>query len=266
MTNNIKTVILCGGKGTRIRDLNNDLPKPMISVGGFPILWHIMKYFAHFNFDNFILCLGYKGQSIKDFFLNYEANTRDFSIKLGLDNPIIFHNNHQEFGWQITLADTGVETMTGGRISRIKKYIGKDDYFLLTYGDGLSDIDISKLVKFHLSHGKILTVSGVRPPARFGEIAHNDEGLVTEFNEKPQATSGRISGGYFVCSNKIFEYLNDDCNLVFETIPIKSLVKDGQMMMYPHDGFWHPMDTYRDFVYLSELVECNKAPWIKWKV
>ncbi|WP_075792938.1 glucose-1-phosphate cytidylyltransferase [Massilia putida] len=260
----MKVVILCGGQGTRIRDVNENLPKPMIPVGNFPIMWHIMKYYSMYGHKDFVLCLGYKGQVIKDFFLNYESNTRDLSLTLGAANRIEYHTEHEEIDWRVTLADTGADAMTGARVRKIRKYIGNDEHFMLTYGDGVGDIDIAKLVDFHMSHGRILTVSGVRPPGRFGELMHSPEGLVTEFNEKPQATGGRISGGYFVCSRKIFDYLDEGDDVVFETDPMRRLVADGQMMTYEHDGFWQPMDTYRDYTYLNGLVAKGEAPWIKW--
>jgi glucose-1-phosphate cytidylyltransferase len=258
----LKTVILCGGRGTRIRDVADNIPKPMIPIGGLPILWHIMKYYASCGHDRFVLCLGFKGESIKDFFLNYKAQTADFTLTLGRPN-VRYHNNNQEAHWQITFADTGLDSMTGARIARVKKYLSNESNFMLTYGDGLGDIDLAKLVAFHKSHGKVLTVSGVRPPGRFGELRHIG-GRVTEFNEKPQATAGLISGGYFVCRQELFKYLNTDEGLVFEEAPVKRLVKDGQLMVYEHDGFWQPMDTYRDYLYLQGLWEKNRAPWKVW--
>lgn len=260
----MKVVILCGGYGTRIRDVADNIPKPMMPVGRYPILWHVMKYYANFGHQDFVLCLGYKNQVIKDFFLNYEAHTKDFTIELGKREKIEFHTDHNESDWSVTLSDTGLEAMTGARIARIRKYIGDDEHFMLTYGDGVGDIDIDKLIKFHISHGCILTVTGVRPPGRFGELMNSPEGKVTEFNEKPQATGGRISGGYFVCSRKIFDYLDEREDLTFEQEPMRKLVADGQMMMYEHDGFWQPMDTYRDYIYLNGLVTKSEAPWIKW--
>lgn len=260
----MKVVILCGGYGTRIRDVADNIPKPMIPVGRYPILWHIMKYYANFGHQDFVLCLGYKSQVIKDFFLNYEAHTKDFTIALGKRENIEFHTDHNESDWCVTLADTGLEAMTGARIARIRKYIGNDEHFMLTYGDGVGDIDIDKLIKFHISHGRILTVTGVRPPGRFGELMNSPEGKITEFNEKPQATGGRISGGYFVCNRKIFDYLDDREDLTFEQEPMRKLVADGHMMMYEHDGFWQPMDTYRDYTYLNGLITKGEAPWVKW--
>jgi len=257
----MKTVILAGGYGTRIRDVADDIPKPMIPIGPYPILWHIMKTYAHFGHKDFIICLGYKGQVIKDFFLNYEAYTRDFTISFG-SGTLTYHNTHKESDWKVTLTDTGIRSMTGSRISRIRDYVGNED-FMLTYGDGVSDVNIEKLLKFHKSHGKILTVTGVRPPGRFGEMVSDEEGKVLAFNEKPQASAGRISGGFFVASPKIFDYLNDNEDLVFEQEPIHKLVNDKQLMMFEHDGFWQPMDTSREYLLLNSLYEKGEAPWIK---
>ncbi|MDA9550076.1 glucose-1-phosphate cytidylyltransferase [bacterium] len=258
----MKTVILCGGYGTRIRDVSEDIPKPMIPIGPYPIVWHIMKYYASYGFNDFVLCLGYKKNVFKDFFINYEAHTKDCTISLGRNEEIKFHTDHDESDWTVTLADTGLNSLTGARVSRIKKYVGDED-FLLTYGDGVGDIDIDKLVQFHRSHGKILTVTGVRPPGRFGELV-TENGQVTEFNEKPQAAGGVISGGYFVASSKIFDYLHDDESLMLEKEPMKKLVQDGQYMVYEHDGFWQPMDTSREYTLLNDLYNEGKAPWVKW--
>lgn len=257
----MKVVILAGGYGTRIRDVADNIPKPMIPIGPYPILWHIMKSYAHFGYKEFIICLGYKGRVIKDFFLNYEAYTRDFTISFGSEE-IEFHNKHNESDWKVTFAETGTHTMTGGRISRIRKYVQNED-FMLTYGDGISDIDISELVSYHKSHNKILTVTGVRPPGRFGEMVSNNEGQIVEFNEKPQATGGRISGGFFVANSKIFDYLSDDEDLVFEQGPVRELVADGELMMYKHNNFWQPMDTSREYQLLNTLYEKGNAPWIR---
>lgn len=259
----MKTVILCGGYGTRIRDVAENIPKPMIPIENQPILVHIMKYYAHFNHKDFVLCLGYKGQVIKDFFINYHQHVSDFTIDLKATKPIEFHGAIESLDWNVTLAETGMKAMTGARIKRIKRYVADEDNFMLTYGDGVGDVDLDALMKFHRAHGKILTVTGVRPPGRFGELMADKEGKITEFNEKPQATAGRISGGYFVCKKEIFNYLNDDESLVFEQEPMRKLVQDGQLMMFEHDGFWQPMDTYREYVLLNELCEKGKAPWIK---
>lgn len=259
----MKVVILCGGQGTRIRDVSDNIPKPMLPIGNLPILWHIMKFYAHWGHQDFVLCLGYKGQAIKDFFLNYQAHTSDFTITLGgKQQKVVYHNDHPEADWQVTLAETGLDSMTGARLRRARKFVA-DDTFMLTYGDGLSDIDLDALLKFHKSHGKVMTVTGVRPPGRFGELGSAD-GRVTEFNEKPQATGGRISGGYFICEQALFDYLPEGDDLIFEQEPIRALVKEGQLMVYEHDGFWQPLDTYRDYTYLNNLISAERAPWMIW--
>lgn len=262
----MKTVILCGGYGTRIRDVADNIPKPMIPIGGLPIVWHIMKNYSHWGHKDFVLCLGYKAQSIKNFFLNYESSTRDFTIQLGKGkgDGIVYHTDSGEFDWSVTLADTGLNTMTGGRVRNVKKYLENEDMFMLTYGDGVSNINIDELIKFHKSHGKVCTVSGVRPPGRFGELEINSNREVTGFNEKPQAGGGLINGGFFVCNKNFFDYLDGDNSLVLEKEPMNRLVKDSQLMIYEHEGFWQPMDTYREYSLLNELYETNKAPWVLW--
>ena len=259
----MKVVILCGGQGTRIRDVAENIPKPMIPIGNYPILWHIMKLYAHQGFNEFVLCLGYKSEVIKDYFMNYEAHTSDFTIQLGKKNEIEFHNKVEEEDWKITFAETGLHAMTGARVHKIKPYIENGESFLLTYGDGLSDVNLKALIDFYQAHGKTLTLTGVRPAGRFGELMSDDSGTITEFNEKPQATEGRINGGFFVANYSIFDYLKDDDSLVFEQEPMKQLVSDGQLAQYTHDGFWQPMDTYREFLLLNNLYK-NKAPWVKW--
>ena len=258
----MKVVILCGGYGTRIRDIAENIPKPMIPIGRYPILWHIMKYYAGYGHCDFVLCLGYKGEIIKDFFLNYEAHTKDFTITLGRKAEIEFHTDHDESDWRVTLAHTGLNALTGARIARIRKYVNNEQ-FMLTYGDGVGDVDLSRLLEFHISHGKALTVTGVRPPGRFGELVSR-QGRVTEFNEKPQATDGLISGGFFVASPRLFDYLDDREDLVFEQEPMRQMVADGQLMVFEHDGFWQPMDTSRDYQLLNALYEKGKAPWVRW--
>lgn len=260
----MKVVILCGGEGTRIRDVSEQLPKPMIPIGGLPILWHIMKYYSHFGHADFVLCLGYKASVIKEFFLDYEPLTRDFTLSLGGKREVGYHTEHGETDWRVTLADTGLKSMTGARVRRVRKYVDAEEHFMLTYGDGVGDIDLAALERFHRKHGKILTVTGVRPPGRFGELAADERGLVVEFNEKPQATAGLISGGYFVCSRRLFDYLDDGEGLVFEAEPIRRLVADGELMVYPHQGFWQPMDTNRDYQLLNSLYESGMAPWRVW--
>jgi glucose-1-phosphate cytidylyltransferase len=259
----MKTVILCGGYGTRIRDVSDDLPKPMIPIGNFPILWHIMKYYSTYGHTDFVLCLGYKSVVIKDFFLNYSVRSNDITIVLGQDYAINNKKKHDEDGWNITMAETGINSMTGARIKHIKNYIGDDENFMLTYGDGVGDIDIDKLLEFHNSHGKIATLTGVRPPGRFGELEY-EQNRVTGFNEKPQTSGGRINGGYFVFKKEFFDYLDDNESLVLEEQPMKALVKDKQLMVFEHDGFWQPMDTSREYILLNSMYDKKQAPWVKW--
>jgi glucose-1-phosphate cytidylyltransferase len=259
-----RVVILCGGYGTRIRDVTENLPKPMIPIGDYPILWHIMKYYATWGHNQFILCLGYKGDIIRDFFRNYRSHVTDFSIDLSGKTPIHYYNTENVENWNIILAETGINAMTGTRVKRIQKYLSEDDIFMLTYGDGVGSVNIQKLIEFHMSHGKILTVTGVRPPGRFGEIQCTSAGLITEFNEKPQTTGGRISGGFFVCNKEIFNYIDDREDNIFEREPMRNLVKDGEVMEFKHDDFWQPMDTAREYQYLNELYLQKKAPWVIW--
>jgi glucose-1-phosphate cytidylyltransferase len=260
----MKVVILCGGQGTRIRDVADNIPKPMIPIGGYPIIWHIMKYYSLYGHNEFILCLGHQGKVIKDFFLNYESNTSDFTMKLGQKDSVIFHNKSEEKDWTITFAETGEKAMTGSRVRKIKKYIGDDETFMLTYGDGLSDVNIGNLLDFHENHCRTLTLTSVRPPGRFGEIICTNEGVISAFNEKPQAVEGRINGGFFVCNKRLFDYLDENDDLVFEKEPMMKLVQNQQLMQFNHDGFWQPMDTYREYVLLNNLYESNNASWKKW--
>jgi len=260
----MKVVILCGGYGTRIRDVADDIPKPMIPIGNYPILWHIMKYYAAYGHKEFILCLGYKSSIIKDYFLNYKIHTSDFTLSLEDKESLIFHNNYQETNWKITFAETGLQAMTGARIKKIKRYIHPDDNFFLTYGDGLSNVDLVELEKFHLTHGKILTLTGVRPAGRYGELMSDETGLITEFNEKPQATEGRINGGFFVCNQRLFEFLDDREDLVFEQEPMNKLLRSKELIQYKHDGFWQAMDTFREYTLLNSLYKNNQSPWKIW--
>ena len=218
-----------------------------------------MYLFSKYGIKDFIVCLGYKGNIIKNFFLNYKSFSSDFTIDLK-SGVSTFYSNKENLDWKITFVDTGLNTMTGGRIGRIKKYVG-DNEFMITYGDGLSDVNINKLLKFHKSHNKILTVTGVRPPGRFGEMV-SDNNIVTEFNEKPQTSGGRINGGFFVSSPKLFDYISEDENLVFEQDPLRKLVLDKELMMFKHDGFWQPMDTSREYILLNKLYESNNIPWM----
>jgi glucose-1-phosphate cytidylyltransferase len=259
----MKTVILAGGYGTRIRDVASDIPKPMISIGNYPILWHIMKQYSCSGLKDFVLCLGYKSEIIKDYFLNYQKRQNDFTLNLKTQE-IEDHTHHTIDDWKITFAETGINSYTGARVYRAKKYFEKDDYFLLTYGDGVADINISELLEFHKSHGKLMTVTGAHPPGRFGEL-EIDNDQVVGFNEKPQVSEGWISAGFFVCSRKVLDYLTSNEDLTFENEPIANIVKDGQLMVYKHKGFWHPMDTSRDYNLLNQLWDQNKAPWKTWK-
>jgi len=222
-----------------------------------------MNYYSTFGFKHFVLCLGHRGEVIRDFFLNYQAHIQDATVVLGPGGCVEFHGAQEVPDWHVTLADTGTNAMTGARIRRIQKYIGTDEQFMLTYGDGIGDIDIARLVEFHNAHNKILTITAVRPPGRFGEIVATSDGLVVEFNEKAQTRAGRISGGFFVCRREIFEYLDDREDLVFEQEPMNRLVADRQVCIYEHDGFWQPMDTSREYQLLNAIYAKGHAPWVR---
>jgi glucose-1-phosphate cytidylyltransferase len=257
----MKVVVLCGGLGTRLREETEFRPKPMVEVGGRPILWHIMKLYAHYGFSDFILCLGYRGNMIKEYFLNYEAMNNDFTINLGTQSQIKFEASHLEQSFRVTLADTGLDAMTGGRIKRIQKYIDTDSFFV-TYGDGLADLDIAQLLTFHKSHGKLATVTTVRPISRYGSVEVSEEGLVKRFMEKPRS-EGWISAGFFIFNRGIFDYLGqDDC--VLEEKPLENLAVDGQLRAYRHNGFFYAMDTYREYQHLNNLWSSGNAPWRVW--
>lgn len=257
----MKTIILCGGQGTRLREGTEYRPKPMVEIGGRPILWHIMKGYAQSGFTDFVLCLGYRGQMIKDYFLNYQANNNDFTVELGRESGIQYHGHHDEQSFRVTLADTGLSTMTGGRIKRASRYVD-DDLFMMTYGDGVADIDISKLVAFHRSHGKAATVTTFRPMSRFGELEIGPDGKVEKFAEKPQSDLW-ASCGFFVLNRSVLDHIDgDDC--VFEQVPLQKLAADGQLVAYRHDGFFYAMDTFREFQYLNRLWDQDQAPWKVW--
>lgn len=258
----MKVAILCGGLGTRLREETEFRPKPMVEIGGKPILWHIMKIYAHYGFKDFILCLGYKGEMIKEYFYNYEVLNNDFTVELGNHKNIEIHSGHGEKGWRITLADTGEKALKGARIKRIEKYINCDQ-FMVTYGDGVADININDLLKFHQSHGKLATLTGVRPLSRFGELTIKGKQVI-KFTEKPQSAKGLINGGFFVFNRKIFDYLEDkdDCDLEYGVL--EEFASLGQLMVYEHDKFWYCMDTIRDRDYLNKLCTQGKAPWKVW--
>jgi len=260
----MKVVILCGGKGTRLREETEFRPKPMVQVGSKPILWHIMKIYANYNHKDFVICLGYKGEMIKEYFLNYEMMNNDFTIPLGNRANIKIHGGHQENDWNVTLADTGEESQTGARVKKIQKYIGNDDTFMLTYGDGLAKINIENLLKFHHSHGKIGTMTGVHPSSRFGEFTIEDNQIL-EFNEKPQTKEGLINGGFFVFNKEFFNYLTDDDDCILEKAPLENLAADGELMLYRNDGFWQCVDTYRELEVLNNLLKNGSPPWKVWE-
>ncbi len=255
----MKVVILCGGKGMRIRDLTEEMPKPMIPIGQFPIIHHIMSIYSRYRFNEFVLCLGYKGWKLKEYFLNYRFETTDITIDLSDSKSVKFRSTKNVPRWKVTLAETGLEAMTGCRIKRIQKYIGNNT-FMLTYGDGVSDINIKKLVNFHHSHGKLATVTSVRPTSRFGELVVKGN-VVSDFQEKPQTSAGLINGGFFVCEPGVFDYVSEEETCTWETEPLKQLARDGQLMTYIHKGFWMPMDTTREYILLNQLWNKGEAPW-----
>jgi glucose-1-phosphate cytidylyltransferase len=260
----MKAVILCGGRGSRIRDISEVLPKPMTSIGGKPILWHIMKIYASAGINEFILCLGYKGWMIKEYFLNYQTINNDFTIELSNHNEIQFHNKIEESNWKVTLADTGEESMTGARLWKVRKYLENEDHFCFTYGDGVAGINIKELVNFHRKQGKIGTITAVRPTTRYGEMVIEHD-LATHFNEKPLTTGGWISSGFMVFdARRVWDYLWADDDLIFEKESIPAMVKDKQLSAYTFDGFWLGMDTPREYYFLNELWDSGHAPWKIW--
>ena len=256
----MKAVILAGGFGTRLAEETSTRPKPMVEIGGKPILWHIMKIYSSFGINEFIICLGYKGYVIKEYFSNYFLHMSDVTLDM-TTNQIKVHNAKAE-PWKVTLLDTGEKTMTGGRLKRAIPYIGTDDAFCMTYGDGVADVNLNELLKTHKAHGCIATVTGVHPTPRFGALQIN-AGRVLSFQEKPAAESGLINGGFFVLSTKIDAYLQND-ETVFERKPLEKLAEDDQLAVYPHPGFWQPMDTLRDRQHLESLWESGAAPWKHW--
>ena len=257
----MKVVLLCGGLGTRLREETEFRPKPMVDIGDRPILWHIMKLYAHAGFREFVCCLGYRGNLIKQYFLNYEAMNNDFTVRLGRQHEITHHGSHAEQDFTVTLVETGADSMTGGRVKRTEPYVDGDT-FMVTYGDGLSNVDMRKLVEFHVAHRKLATVTTVRPFSRFGILALDERGTVIDFAEKPQI-DGWASAGFFVFNRDVFSYLGgDEC--ILEREPLERLAREGQLMAYQHDGFFHAMDTYRDYQYLRDVWATGKAPWKIW--
>jgi len=261
----IPCIILCGGKGTRLRDVTELLPKPMVPIGTQPILWHIMKSYASYGVKRFILCLGYKRENFINYFLNYHERSTDITIKLGKDKNITYHSSHGEEDWEVTLAFTGTDTMTGGRVFKASKYLKESDKnFFLTYGDAVADIDIFKLYKFHCVNNKNITITAIRPGGRFG-VVKLDGSSVDGFHEKPKSEGDLINGGFMVLKHSfVNEYLEEDDSLVFEQKPMQSAANDNQMSGYVHDGFWQCMDIQREYEYLNELWNNGEAPWKIW--
>ena len=259
----MQVVILCGGVGTRLREETEFRPKPMVNIGSYPILWHIMKYYSQFGYKNFILALGYKGETIKNYFCHYELMNNDVTIELGQPEKTRIHYAHDEAGWKITLADTGEKSLKGARLKKVGKYI-EGNTFMMTYGDGIADVNINDLLAFHESHGKMATVTGINPAARFGELKIDGDRVET-FSEKPQNGDGLINGGFFVFNRKILDYLmvDDSCDL--EIGALEQIAREGQLMVYKHRGFWACMDTLRDMEYLNKIWNDGKAKWKIWE-
>ncbi|HEX7377674.1 MAG TPA: glucose-1-phosphate cytidylyltransferase [Pirellulales bacterium] len=255
----MQVVILCGGQGTRIRDVSSEIPKPMIPIGGRPILWHIMQGYARHGFTDFVLCLGWKSWVIKRYFLDFHLADVDFSLRLGSPDELEIHDRLNESNWTVTLAETGEGAMTGCRLKRIEKYL-HGDRFMLTYGDGVADVDLTELLAFHRAHGKLGTVTAISPPSRFGEIELHGPRVV-QFMEKPLTARGMINGGFFVFERAFLDRLEDDPALVLELGPLTGLAEDGQLMAYAHHGFWHAMDSSRDHAHLNRLWSEGAAPW-----
>jgi glucose-1-phosphate cytidylyltransferase len=257
----MKVVILAGGFGTRISEESHLRPKPMIHIGDKPILWHIMKIYSHYGFNDFVICLGYKGYVIKEYFSNYFLHESDVTFDFRKQNQVDIHRRSAE-PWRVTLIETGKDSMTGGRVKRIQQHIG-DEPFMLTYGDGVSNIDIQQLVHFHQTHGKKATVTAVQPTGRFGAMTIGENGAVNNFIEKPNGDGGWINGGFFIFQPEVFEYLEGDQSIL-ETELLGKLALEGQLQAYKHNGFWYSMDTLRDKNYLDDLWKSNQAPWRLW--
>jgi len=257
----MKVVILAGGYGTRISEESHLKPKPMVDIGNMPILWHILKSYSHYGFNDFVICCGYKAHVIKEYFAHYYMHQSDITYDFTNQNEKLVHSNMAE-PWRVTLVDTGLNTMTGGRVKRVQKYIGNEP-FLLTYGDGVCDVDIKKLVEFHKKNKKLLTLTAVQPDARFGVLDIDSKNNVLAFKEKAKADSGWINGGFMVVEPKVFDYLSGDTT-IFEREPLENIAKEKQLVAYKHDGFWQCMDTLRDKQYLDKLIENKEAPWVKW--
>lgn len=258
-----KVVILCGGEGTRLREETEFKPKPMVTIGGIPILWHIMKIYSHYGYNDFVLCLGYKGDAIKQFFLTHELMHNDFTIHLGNRKNDIVHRKGDEENWRITFADTGLKAMTGTRVKRIEKYIDGDE-FMLTYGDGVSDVNISEILRYHRKKGTVGTLTAVHPHTKFGLVRGSADGLVSDFVEKP-VLYDYVNGGFYCFKKEFFDVLSNEDNCVMETDALTKLVPKKQLSLYKHEGFWHAMDTYKDYLDLNRMWDERKTPWKVWK-
>ena len=258
----MKVLILAGGMGTRLAEETSVIPKPMVEIGGHPILWHIMKIYSQYGYNDFVILLGYKGYIIKEYFANYFLHSSDVTFNLR-ENKMTIHEQHCE-PWNVTLIDTGLNTQTGGRVLRAKKYVGNEP-FMLTYGDGVSDIDINKLVEFHKAHGKIGTMTSVQPEGRFGALVFDKMNSVNSFIEKPKGDGSWINAGFFVFEPEFFDYIKGGDSTILERAPFEDLAKDGELYTYKHEGFWKCMDTLRDKMQLQDMYDNDNAPWINWK-
>lgn len=257
----MKVLLLAGGFGTRLSEETDIRPKPMVDIGGKPILWHIMKLYSHYGFNEFVILLGYKGYYIKEYFSNYFLHQSDVTLDIQTGKMEVLNNSSEP--WKITLLDTGLDSMTGGRVKRAQDFVS-DEPFMLTYGDGVSDINIAELVAFHKSHGKAMTMTSAQPDGRFGALNIEENNQVTHFLEKPKGDGGWINAGFFICEPKVFDYITEGDSTVFEQAPLQNLAKDGEIFTYKHHGFWKPMDTLRDKQELQKLWENKKAPWKVW--
>ncbi len=258
----MKVLLLAGGLGTRLSEETDIRPKPMVEIGGRPILWHIMKLYSAYGFNDFVILLGYKGYHIKEYFANYFRHQSDMTIDLAANQTTYFNNKAEP--WKITLIDTGHDTMTGGRVKRAQELIG-DEPFMLTYGDGVSDINIEELVAFHKGHGKAMTMTSAQPDGRFGALQISNDRQVTQFLEKPKGDGGWINAGFFVCEPKVFDYITEGDGTIFEQAPLQNLARDGEIYTFQHEGFWKPMDTLRDKQELQKLWDSRQAPWKVWE-
>lgn len=260
----MKAVILCGGQGTRIRSVDELLPKPLLPIGERPIVWHIMKLYAHYGIDDFVLCLGYKSWLFKEWFLNYRSMLADVTLDLARPGELTLHDGPLPEHWRVTLAETGVDTMTGGRLAAVRRHVGDSGLFMVTYGDGVANVNLRALLEFHQSHGKVATVTAVRPPSRFGEMLISDE-RVQCFTEKPQVSEGTVNGGFFVFdAARIWDYVPGAPSTILERTPLQRLAEDGELTAFRHEGFWQPMDTPREYRELNDLWAAGRAPWKVW--